>query len=224
MLDDTETVLFDLDDTLVRYRRPPGEVLQASYAACGLDPIWSVEEYYERFDELRAEHDSIDELRAACFAALAEEHGRGPSVGHDVARAYAESRDQTNVEFVPGARALLDSLEDRPAGIVTNGTGEAQRAKIESVGLSQWVDATVYAGESVPAKPATEPFERALDELGADPDRTVHVGDSLSSDVAGANAAGLRSVWLHDPPAGPVDHEPTHRVDSLGAVQELLGR
>jgi len=52
-----ETVLFDLDDTLVRYRRSPEELLQASYDACGLDPIFPVEEYYERYLRIDDEAD-----------------------------------------------------------------------------------------------------------------------------------------------------------------------
>lgn len=214
-----ETVLFDLDDTLVRYKRSPGEVLQASYEACGLDPIFSVDEYYDRFGELREQHDSIDSLRADCFRTLAADHGHDPSVGQAVADAYAETRDQRNVEFVPGARRVLDAIHGSvPIGIVTNGTGEAQRAKIDSVGLDRWIDTAIFAGESVPAKPATEPFERALDALGGAPETTVHVGDSLTSDVAGANAAGIRSVWLAADTAAS-DHTPNHRI---GSVEQLL--
>jgi HAD superfamily hydrolase (TIGR01509 family) len=214
-----ETVLFDLDDTLVQYQRSPGEVLQASFEACDLDPLFSVEEYYQRFSELREDHDSIESLRTACFATLAEDHGHDPSLGREVAAAYADSRDQTNVEFVPGAREVLDRLDGAvDLGVVTNGTGDAQRAKIETVALDQWVDTTVFAGESVPAKPDTIPFERALDALDASPDTAVHVGDSLTSDVAGANAAGIRSVWLSADDAGE-GPAPTHRI---GSLTELL--
>lgn len=214
-----ETVLFDLDHTLVRYQRTSGEVLQASFEACDLDPLFSVEEYYARFDELRQDHNSIESLRAACFGTLADEHGYDPSLGREVAAAYTEIRDQTNVEFVPGAQAVLDHLGDTvPLGVVTNGTGDAQRAKIETMGLEQWIDATVFAGESVPAKPDTEPFERALDSLDATPETTVHVGDSLGSDVAGANAADIRSVWLSEVEAAGT-HTPTHRI---GSITELL--
>lgn len=220
--DGIDTVLFDLDHTLVRYRRTSGELLRASYDACDLEPIFTVEEYYDRFDELRSENDSIQSLRAECFATLAADHGRDPSVGREIAAAYTDMRDQTNVEFVPGARTVLERLHgDRRLGIVTNGTADAQRAKIEAMDLDRWIDATVFAGDSVPAKPATVPFERALDRLDAAPERTIHVGDSLSSDVAGANAAGLRSVWLADGGDGG-EHVPTHRVASIEETLELL--
>jgi putative hydrolase of the HAD superfamily len=220
-----ETVLFDLDHTLVEYRRTSGELLAASFEACDLDHLFPVEAYYERFDEYREEHDSIGALRAACFAELTAEGGYDPALGREVAAAYTEMRDQTNVEFVDGARTVLDRLHGEvPLGVVTNGTGEAQRAKIDAVGLDRWVDAVVYAGEELPAKPDTAPFERALDRLDASRDATLHVGDSLSSDVAGANAAGLHSVWLADTDNptgadGAAEHTPSRRI---GAIDDLL--
>jgi len=217
-----ETVLFDLDHTLVEYRRTSGELLAASFEACGLDPLFTVEAYYDRFDALRDQHDSIESLRAACFASLAADNGHDPSLGREVAAAYEGMRDQTNVEFVPGARTVLERLHGQAAlGVVTNGTGDAQRAKIEAVDLDRWIDATVFAGEEVTAKPEPEPFERALSLLDADPETAVHIGDSLSSDVAGANAAGLRAVWLAD--AGdPGQHTPTARIGSLEELLPLL--
>lgn len=218
-----ETVLFDLDHTLVEYRRTSGELLAASFEACDLDPLFTVDAYYDRFNELRDEHDSIESLRAACFASLAADNGYDPSLGRAVATAYEGMRDQTNVEFVPGARTVLDRLDGRAdLGIVTNGTGDAQRAKIDAVDLDRWIDATVFAGEEVAAKPEQEPFEHALALLDADPETAVHIGDSLSSDVAGANAAGLRSVWLADD-EDPGEHTPSARINSLEELLGLLG-
>jgi putative hydrolase of the HAD superfamily len=221
-----DTVLFDLDHTLIAYRRTSGELLAASFEACDLDPLFPVEAYYECFDELRDQHDSIESLRADCFERLAAEHGHAPSLGREVAAAYTAMRDQTNVAFVPGAQTVLDRLYGQvDLGVVTNGTGEAQRAKIDAVNLDQWIDATVFAGEEVPAKPEAAPFERALTRLGSTPGSAVHVGDSLSSDVAGANAAGLHSVWLADgdEPGPETSTAPTHRIESMPELLALLG-
>jgi putative hydrolase of the HAD superfamily len=58
--------------------------------------------------------------------------------------------------------------------------------------------------------------------LGTAPERTVHVGDSVLSDVEGAHAAGLVAVWLDrhgdawPPPPG------VHRITSLAELPDLL--
>lgn len=66
-------------------------------------------------------------------------------------------------------------------------------------------------------KPDCRIFETALCETGWRADRVIHCGDSLHSDVGGARAAGIRSIWLnrahriHD--IGT--HEPDHVFDGL---------
>ncbi len=46
-------------------------------------------------------------------------------------------------------------------------------------------------------KPRREMFDRALWMLNLTPDEVLHVGDSLSSDVRGAKAAGIRVLWIN---------------------------
>lgn len=228
-----ETVLFDLDDTLVEYRRSPGEVLKASFETVGVDELFPVEAYYERFEEFAEKTDSMTELRAECFATIAAEHGHDPDLGRAVAEAFAAERDQSNVELRPEVPETLDALAaDHRLGIVTNGARDAQQRKIDAVDLDRWMETTVVAGDAVPPKPAPEPFERALDALDASAETAVHVGDSLDSDVAGAAAAGLRSVWAADradrasdggdadDPGVPDDHAPTFRVDSVADLRK----
>ena len=45
-------------------------------------------------------------------------------------------------------------------------------------------------------KPAREIFEKALKALRVKPERAIHVGDSLHSDVAGAAGLGIATVWM----------------------------
>lgn len=194
---DVETVLFDLDNTLVQYQRSPGELLSIAFETVGVEPLFPVEAYYERFDEFAEQTDSIDDLRSACFATLASERGYEKELGRQVAAAFSNERDQSNVVLVPGAKSVLNEFHSQyTLGIVTNGSPDSQRTKIEATGLERWIDAVVFAGHNTPAKPAPEPFERVLSVLGAPPESTVHIGDSVDTDVRGAHNAGLDSVWL----------------------------
>lgn len=215
-----EVVSFDLDETLIRYTRSPGEVLQVSFDRVGVEPLFTVEEYYDRFDAFIHAYDSMDDLRAACFATLAADNGHDRELGRAVAEIYSQEREQSDVEFVPMAPALLDALvgEYRLA-IVTNGPGDGQRAKIEATNLDRWVETVVVAGDDTPPKPDPQPFIRMMASLDASPATTVHVGDSLDTDVRGATAAGLASIWISNAPStGEV--QPTLRV---GSLRELWG-
>ena len=45
-------------------------------------------------------------------------------------------------------------------------------------------------------KPEPAIFRHAMRALGVRPDRVLHVGDSLHSDIAGAAAIGITTVWI----------------------------
>jgi ribonucleotide monophosphatase NagD (HAD superfamily) len=45
-------------------------------------------------------------------------------------------------------------------------------------------------------KPHAEHFEACLRDLGLDPSKVAHVGDSLHHDIAGANDAGISSIFI----------------------------
>ncbi len=80
---------------------------------------------------------------------------------------------------------------------------------------------TIVTSEDVGAyKPDGAPFRAGLAALGIDTAEALHVGDSLSSDVAGANALGIRVAWIN--PAGRTPPE-SARIDyELADLRELL--
>jgi putative hydrolase of the HAD superfamily len=214
-----DAVLFDVDDTLCRYRRPGSELLAVAFDRVGVEPFFGVEEYYERYPEFAAAADDVATLREECFATLAAERGRDPAVGRRVAEVYAAERDHRNVRPLPGACGVVERLAtDHRVGVVTNGSPSMQREKLEGLGLDGAFETVVFAGHDTAPKPDPEPFRRALRALSVDPGRAVHVGNSLEADVAGARAAGVRAAWLADADASPAgstpDPEPTYTLAS----------
>lgn len=202
-----EAVLFDLDDTLVAYDQDRADLLAAAFEAEGVEPFFTPAEYLDRVSEFVGDDAAggTGSFRERCFAALARERGRDPALGRRLARAYVESRDFRAVSLLPGAREAVTTLvEDYALGMITNGPRAHQRQKLEAVGLQDAFEAEVYAGYDTPAKPSPEPFERALSELGVGAERAVYVGNSPTTDVAGARAAGVRAVWTPaETDAGP---------------------
>jgi putative hydrolase of the HAD superfamily len=228
MADPIRAVLFDLDNTLVRYRRSSASLLRESFDAVGVDPVFPVAAYYDQFRRFADRTDSVAELRRECFAALYADRGRDPEVGRRVAEIYAEERDHRDVAWVAGARDVIDSFSTRyRVAVVTNSPADAARQKIDAAGVDTYAETVVFAGHDTPAKPATEPFHQALDALAVAPDRAVHVGDSHGSDVAGANAAGLRSVLFAADGETQSDddsdeqHRPDDRITSMSALTSL---
>lgn len=221
MSQSVEAVLFDLDDTLCVYDQSADEVLDAAFDATGVAPFVDGDEYVARFDEFVDAGETVAEIRRAAFAAFAEEAGHDPGVGHELASAYAERRDPGGVRFTAGARRALDALSDYRVGLVTNGDPDLQSPKLDSLGIANRFETVVHGGIDAPYKPDPEPFHLALDELDATPENAVHVGNSLESDVRGALAAGLRTVWVprgeNDPDPDP---QPHYVCETLAAVAD----
>ena len=120
-------------------------------------------------------------------------------------RALAEMRAYHDVhnlwEHVPAAVApALASL--RGAGVrlvvVSNANGTL-RALFDRVGLTAWFDVVLDSHEWGVEKPDPRLFQLALAESGADAASTMHVGDFVHIDIAGARAAGLAAAVLFDP-------------------------
>lgn len=210
-----DAVLFDLDETLVRYDRPASAVLALAFETVGVDPFFDETDFADRYDRFFPESESIDHLRELVFTDIATTTGQDPEVGRRVARAYAAERDHSRVSLLPGAPALLEALEGRPLGLVTNGDPGMQRPKLEATGLVDRFDTIVYAGHDTAPKPDPEPFRRAIDDLGIEASAGAFVGNDPRADVDGAHAVGLRTVWIRNGVAGRPADPPDATVDCL---------
>ena len=81
--------------------------------------------------------------------------------------------------------------------------------------------AGVYTSEDARSyKPRKELFELALKDTGLRTDEVIHIGDSISSDVKGAGALGIKTLWLNrfgkDIPDGVIS------ISSLSEAFEYL--
>lgn len=81
-------------------------------------------------------------------------------------------------------------------GIVTNGVPDLQREKIAGCKVSGQFHAAIVSGEIDCGKPDPGIFHHICRELGVNPADSVMVGDNPERDVAGAMAAGMKSVWV----------------------------
>jgi putative hydrolase of the HAD superfamily len=99
---------------------------------------------------------------------------------------------------LPGAIDALHQLNlfGVRLGLITNGAGEAQRAKIERFALAAHFDYIGIEGEVGHGKPDGRAYEAALDALAAKASEAWMVGDKLDWDVDGAQRAGMLGIWL----------------------------
>jgi HAD superfamily hydrolase (TIGR01509 family) len=109
------------------------------------------------------------------------------------------------VQAVDGAQEALRRLRPQYRLIVATNADDSGvrevRAALARVGLDELIDDVVSSRDVGTRKPDKLFYRAALLRAGfagvpLAPERAVMVGDSLQNDVAGAQAAGLRVIWL----------------------------
>jgi putative hydrolase of the HAD superfamily len=154
-------------------------------------------------------HRADDALVAQAVAAYERERGARYRLFADVLPALRRLREQVS--------ALV---------LITNGPGSTQRHKADATGLAGLFDAVIISGEAGVSKPDPAIFRLAAAAAGMPLSAAWHVGDSLTSDVAGAVGSGLGAgVWLNRTAAAlPPDlrHRPDYEIASLGELPGLL--
>lgn len=91
---------------------------------------------------------------------------------------------------------VLKALSERyQLGIVSNFYGNLE-AVCHSAGLASLFAVMVDSHRVGAEKPDPAIFRAALDKLGATPETTVFIGDSLRRDREGARRARMRFIWI----------------------------
>ena len=128
----------------------------------------------------------------------------------------------TNKYFclLPDAKRVVKYLADKyPLTIISNGFKEVQYYKFEHSGLAPYFTCTLISEEVGINKPQSGIFEIALERNDITADEAVMIGDSYSSDIAGAKAAGIDQIWIH---AGETDETATYIVPTITDVINIL--
>ena len=106
--------------------------------------------------------------------------------------AFADARSK--IVVTDDVLKLLDNLAQHFTLVaITNGNVE-----IERFNLRDKFELVLQAGMHGKAKPHGTLFDKAAAHLNVAKSEILHIGDSLDTDVQGANNAGCQSVWLND--------------------------
>ncbi|EOC0027284.1 5-amino-6-(5-phospho-D-ribitylamino)uracil phosphatase YigB [Cronobacter sakazakii] len=88
--------------------------------------------------------------------------------------------------------ALQQLAKKWPLVAITNGNAEPEQFGLG--GLFQFV---LRAGPHGRAKPYSDMYHLAAQKLGVAPEAILHVGDDLTTDVAGSIRSGVQACWIN---------------------------
>ncbi len=221
------TILFDADNTLLDFNRSEREALCDALSLMGVTPCEEMVETYSRINQSfwkKLERGEITKsaLREARFAAFCEAYGLAVDTAA-LARAYTDLL-ATKSYLLPGAREVCTALAPHARlCIITNGLKSVQEGRFDISPLKPLFSRVFISEEMGCEKPGRAYFDAvaaALEDF--DPQKTLVVGDSLSSDIQGGINAGLDTCWFNPQGAVAPDSMPiTYTVSRLEDVVAL---
>lgn len=201
-------LIFDADDTLVDYGKDSRRAFRAALSALGRENDEAlmramVEFDYGNWDAVGLSDVHLPAVQTA-YHDLYRTHVRGifehadricslEGKARQAEEAFLDAFSMPGQE-IPGARRIVAELRKRyRVYAATNGLSSLQRRRLSEFSLDG-----IFISEEIGAiKPNADFFRYILHALSAAPSECLVVGDSLSSDIAGAQAAGIDCVWFN---------------------------
>jgi 2-haloacid dehalogenase len=204
----TPVLLFDVNETLLDMAALD-PVFADAFGDAGVRPVW-----FGQMLQLALTATVIGEYRAFGGHAMAALAMTGERLGVPVDDALRTRvrEGMTALPAHPDVRPALARLRAEGARLatLTNSTVEVVEAQLAHAGLRDLFEAALSADTVQRLKPAAEPYSYAAQNLGV-PVQDVTLIAAHAWDVAGARAAGARTVFVArpgqvmDPAAPPPD-------------------
>ena len=221
-------IFLDLDDTLFDFKRSERVALSNTLSALGIEPTDEVISRYSainkgQWEALERGEATREEILPRRYAILFGE--LGVDIEPMKAQKLYEKSLSTTYFYIDGAEKLIRTLhEDYKTYVASNGTAIVQDGRIGLSGIGKYFD-KIFISERVGYnKPSKEFFDACFESIGdIDPNETIIIGDSLTSDILGGRNAGILTC-LYNPKGNPgrEDIKPDYEVKSLDEIPDLL--
>ena len=204
-----DAILLDVDGTLLDFNQSEALGIKKLLEHYGLEPRQEYLDAYHRINDSfwkAFERGEIakDRLVTERFVRFFRELGKQAD-GREAENFYRACLDRTAF-LVDGALELCAWLAERYAVyIVTNGTSSTQYKRLALSGIDKFVRDVFVSEDAGSQKPQQAYFDYCFARMpGILPERTLLVGDSLTSDMQGGVNAGIATCWFN-PHGAPND-------------------
>lgn len=197
-------ILWDLDQTLLNFDLSMDYALRAVFGQYGLKIDDRIAARYDAINKsywnrLELGELTKEQVTVGRFRTLFEELGIADVRPEEMNTDY--QRELGSVFFyMDGAKELVTLLKDKGYRqyVLTNGVNSTQASKMKRSGLDRIMDG-VFVSEVIGwPKPMKEFYDACFAALtDVKRDQCIMVGDSLTSDMRGAENAGIASCWFN---------------------------
>ena len=226
-----KAILFDLDNTLVDFMKMKEDAVNAAVKAmidAGLR--LSFESAKSRIYDIY--RDKGIEFQEVFDRFLSQELGQ---INHKILAAgivaYRKAKEAALVLY-PHVNMTLFELIKRGYKLAVLSDAPRKQAwlRLCYLNLHHTFDAVVTFEDTGVLKPNPEPFRRALEKLGIEPEEALMVGDWLERDMAGASKVGIKTVYARygdtysriDTKGTKAIYGATYIIDDISELLEIV--
>ena len=208
-------IFIDIDDTLLDYIPCCREAFEYAltqitnhpYGASRSEesPITNEEELFQLFFAIsgrlfsEAKHGlhTVAEVMDLYPAEFCEKAGFPPEAVDPFKHAFRSAWGTTHT-LVPGAKEMLEALKNKGYRLfaASNSFGHLQRSRLAHAGILEYFEDTFISMDIGYDKPDIRFYQEALRRCGLQPDEVLMIGDSMTTDVLGAQAAGIDALFF----------------------------
>ncbi len=198
------TILWDLDQTLLDFDRSMDYAIRAVFRQYDL---YIDNGTVTRYDAINRDHwnrlergeISKEEVKVGRFRVLLAQLGISHVEPEAIAASYQVELGSVYY-YIDGAKELVTRLREEGYRqyVITNGVNATQSNKMKLSGLDQIMDGVFVSELMGYPKPMQGFFDACFAALPEGTrERCILVGDSLTSDMKGANNAGITACWFN---------------------------
>ncbi len=224
-----DTILWDMDGTLLDFKVAQKEAITQVFRTIHKPLTDDIIDLYSRINDsywkrLELGEVTRSELLVERFRSLFEELGMKDVDVELVRREYEEVLGNV-YEYIQNSLDLCKMLQPKcKQYVVTNGIAGTQRRKINLSGFGECMDKCFISEEVGFEKPNPGFFQYAFSQIpDFDPEKTLIIGDSLTSDIKGGVQAGIKTCWFNPnrlPYTG--DFKPDYEIEHLWDVLRVM--
>ena len=200
-------IFLDIDDTLLDYIpccRAAFDEAMKRIQPSGLSPQKADELFQLFFDisgrlfsEAKHGQHTIAEVMDLYPAEFCEKAGYPDTAVDPFKHAFRAAWGTTHT-LVPGARETLETLQAKGYRLfaASNSFGHLQRSRLEHAGILHYFEDTYISMDIGYDKPDIRFYQEALRRCGLQPNEVLMIGDSMTTDVIGAQNAGIDARYF----------------------------
>ncbi len=226
-------IFFDLDHTLWDFEKNSEEALQELFIELKMNELgdFDFHDFMGHFRRIHHQlwdlynHHQIDRqtIRSQRFELIRQALNIPPNPIFDQLNEVYMELCPKKSHLIPYAAEILAYLAKKNyhLHIISNGFEGIQLVKMKSSGILHYFSVIITSESIAARKPSKEIFDFALQQSNAHVQEAIMIGDNLTTDIGGANNAGMDSIF-YNPQKVAYQENVTFEIVDLAQIEGIL--